>query len=136
MPSRFAIPTALVFVTLAAVAVAAPIAKDRFTVTDGDTIHMKGDKFGTCLVGYNAPETNRSNAKCSAEVALGKRATDRLRSLIYSAKSVALTKVACSCPSGTEGTSRCNFSRSCGVLRTREKRGSEAWPKAEGDRAG
>ena len=26
----------------------------RFTVTDGDTIHVKGEKFGTRLVGHNS----------------------------------------------------------------------------------
>ena len=52
-----------------------------------------------------------------AEVPLGRRATDRLRSLIYSARTVDLTRVPCSCPPGTEGTDRCNHSRSCGILR-------------------
>jgi hypothetical protein len=30
-----------------------------------------------------------------------------------------LERVACACPTGTEGTPRCNYGRSCGVLRAR-----------------
>jgi endonuclease YncB( thermonuclease family) len=57
-----------------------PIASNQFTVTDGDTIRVIGERKGTRLVGFNAPETR--NAKCARESELGKRATNRLKELV------------------------------------------------------
>ncbi|TCU10039.1 endonuclease YncB(thermonuclease family) [Rhizobium sullae] len=85
-----------------------------FTVTDGDTVHVAGERAGTRLVGFNTPET--FSPQCTHERELGNRAKERLKELV-SSPDVQLTKVACACPTGTEGTDACNYGRSCGVLK-------------------
>ncbi|WP_237358596.1 thermonuclease family protein [Rhizobium etli] len=85
-----------------------------FAVTDGDTVHVAGEKAGTRLVGFNTPET--FSPQCRYERELGNRAKERLKELV-SSPNVQLTKVACACPTGTEGTDACNYGRSCGVLK-------------------
>lgn len=84
-------------------------------VIDGDTLDITQQSANVRLVGFNAPEV--SSPKCSNELAMGRRATDRMRALIRSANSIELTRVRCACAPGTEGTSRCNFGRQCGVLK-------------------
>lgn len=86
----------------------------EFTVTDGDTVHVVGDAAGTRLVGFNTPE--KFSPQCEYERQLGERASSRLRELVAHG-STQLTKVACACASGAEGTSECNYGRSCGILR-------------------
>ena len=83
-------------------------------MTDGDTVHVVGDATGTRLVGFNTPEV--FSPQCQLERELGKRASSRLREMVAHG-SVQLTKVACACASGTEGTDKCNYGRYCGVLR-------------------
>lgn len=85
----------------------------EFTVTDGDTIRMS-DGTPVRLVGFNTPETYEP--MCEREARLGQKATDRLRDLVVSGNA-SVTMVACACRPGTEGTKRCNFGRSCGILR-------------------
>lgn len=85
----------------------------RFTVTDGDTIRMT-DGTPVRLVGFNTPE--KFEPMCAREAELGNRASERLSQLVASGKST-VTRVACACAPGTEGTDRCNFGRSCGILR-------------------
>jgi endonuclease YncB( thermonuclease family) len=84
-------------------------------VIDGDTLDIARQSANVRLVGFNAPEVG--SPKCSNELAMGRRATDRLRALIRSANSIELTRVRCACAPGTQGTSRCNFGRQCGVLK-------------------
>lgn len=95
-----------------------PIASARsnqgFTITDGDTVQVSGERAGTRLVGFNTPET--FSPQCEHERQLGERASARLRELVAHG-SARLTKVACACAPGTEGTSRCNHGRGCGVLK-------------------
>jgi endonuclease YncB( thermonuclease family) len=102
----------LAFVT--SIANAAPLSSGQVEVLDGDTIRAAGETFR--LVGFDAPETYR--ARCPSERELGNRATFRLRQLVASG-GLDLERIACSCPSGTEGTLRCNYGRSCGILRSR-----------------
>lgn len=105
----------LLAVTLSAsVAWSAPITADEVRIIDGDTIRVHHQKPDVRLVGFNAPETRR--AQCNAERALGDRATDRLRDLLRSSR-LDFEFVACACPSGTEGTPRCNYGRRCGTLK-------------------
>ncbi|TBF83150.1 thermonuclease family protein [Rhizobium leguminosarum] len=85
-----------------------------FTITDGDTVHVVGERAGTRLVGYNTPE--KFSPQCEYERKLGERASSRLRELVRS-PNLQLTKVPCACPAGSEGTDACNHGRSCGVLR-------------------
>lgn len=80
-------------------------------VIDGDTVDVAGERFR--LIGLNTPET--FEPRCSREYALGMRAKERLGELL-STGTPALTKMPCACPPGTEGTDRCNYGRSCGVL--------------------
>lgn len=85
----------------------------EFTVTDGDTVHVVGDAAGTRLVGFNTPE--KFSPQCEYERQLGERASARLRELVAHG-SARLTKVACACAPGTEGTKKCNYGRYCGTL--------------------
>nr|CAD6438678.1 nuclease [Rhizobium sp. Q54] len=85
----------------------------QFTVTDGDTIRM-ADGTPVRLLGFNTPE--KFEPMCAREAELGNRATERLRQLVSSGTST-VTQVACACAPGTQGTKRCNFGRSCGILR-------------------
>ena len=102
----------LAFVT--SIANASPLSSGQVEVLDGDTIRIAGETFR--LVGFDAPETYR--AQCASERELGNRATFRLRQLVADG-GLDLERVPCSCRSGTEGTPRCNYGRSCGVLRAR-----------------
>lgn len=86
----------------------------RFSVTDGDTIRVDGDPKGTRLVGFNTPEV--FSPQCQREGELGAKASARMKEIVSSSK-LSLTKVACSCRPGTEGTDQCNHGRSCGILR-------------------
>lgn len=94
-----------------------PIASARsnqgFTITDGDTVQVSGERAGTRLVGFNTPE--KFSPQCEHERQLGERASARLRELVAQG-SARLTKVACACAPGTEGTSKCNHGRYCGTL--------------------
>ncbi len=85
-----------------------------FAVTDGDTVHVAGERAGTRLVGFNTPE--KFSPQCEYERKLGERASSRLRELVRS-PNLQLTKVPCACPAGSEGTDACNHGRSCGVLK-------------------
>lgn len=88
----------------------------KISVTDGDTIRVAGQVVR--LVGFNSPETYR--AACAREQTLGDRATRRLEQLV-AAGNLDFARVRCSCPSGTEGTSECNYGRACGTLRANGK---------------
>ena len=83
-----------------------------FTVTDGDTVRMS-DGTRVRLVGFNTPE--KFEPRCSREAALGNRASERLKELVMSGAPI-VTRVACSCKPGTEGTNTCNYGRRCGTL--------------------
>jgi micrococcal nuclease len=91
------------------------ISAREFSITDGDTIRLNGSSAGTRLVGFNTPET--FSPQCERERTLGQRATARLRGIVATSR-LELEMVACACPPGTQGTDRCNFGRSCGMLRT------------------
>lgn len=88
--------------------------QQTFSVTDGDTIRLNGEVSGTRLVGFNTPET--LTPQCERERELGDRAKARLKEIVTKS-SLQLTKVACACLPDTEGTDRCNYGRSCGILR-------------------
>jgi|EndMetStandDraft_8_1072994.scaffolds.fasta_scaffold06784_6 endonuclease YncB( thermonuclease family) len=102
---------ALAFVT--SISNASPVDPSQVEVLDGDTIRTGGETFR--LVGFDAPETFR--AQCPTERELGNRATFRLRQLVAGG-GLDLERLSCSCPR-TEGTLRCNYGRSCGILRAR-----------------
>jgi endonuclease YncB( thermonuclease family) len=91
-----------------------PLASSDIDIIDGDTVRISGEVFR--LVGFDSPETYR--AQCPSERELGNRATFRLRQLVAGG-GLDLERVACSCRPRTEGTPRCNYGRSCGVLRVR-----------------
>ncbi|MGR9128932.1 thermonuclease family protein [Rhizobium leguminosarum] len=93
--------------------VAAVQSNQAFTITDGDTVHVSGELAGTRLVGFNTPE--KFSPQCEYERQLGERASARLRELVAHG-SARLTKVACACAPGTEGTKKCNHGRYCGTL--------------------
>ncbi|TCA08600.1 thermonuclease family protein [Rhizobium leguminosarum bv. viciae] len=94
--------------------IASVSANQAFTITDGDTVHVTGEGAGTRLVGFNTPE--KFSPQCEYERQLGERASARLLELVAQG-SARLTKVACACAPGTEGTGKCNHGRSCGVLK-------------------
>jgi len=105
----------LAITMLANPAMAEPIEPTSVRVIDGDTIAVGGRKPNIRLIGFNTPEIR--NAKCEDEGRLGVNATNRLRELVQ-AELLELTIVRCACKPGTEGTRRCNFGRSCGLLKT------------------
>jgi endonuclease YncB( thermonuclease family) len=91
---------------------AEPILSNQIVVLDGDTVRIRSQS--TRLVGFNAPETR--HAACPAEWLQGDAATRRLRELVRGGD-LDFTFVKCSCPTGTQGTTMCNYGRACGVLK-------------------
>jgi endonuclease YncB( thermonuclease family) len=85
---------------------------------DGDTIRANRSKPDIRLVGCDTPETTR--AKCTAESKLGTQAKTYLQKLIATGQ-LTVEIVRCACPSGTEGTDKCNKRRRCGVVRLGSK---------------
>jgi endonuclease YncB( thermonuclease family) len=81
-------------------------------VIDGDTVRLNGEVYR--LVGFDTPERG-DNARCDDERRRAEKATQRLRDLI-AAGNAHLTRVACACRPGEEGTRLCNFGRLCGSL--------------------
>lgn len=98
-------PTPILAVT------AQPAAVANVAIVDGDTVRVDGHSIR--LVGFNAPEI--FSPHCPRERTLGNRAKDRLAELV-AAGNVQMTRVACACRPGTEGTQRCNYGRGCGSL--------------------
>ncbi|CAK7262074.1 Thermonuclease family protein (plasmid) [Shinella sp. WSC3-e] len=84
-----------------------------FSVIDGDTLRLS-DGSRMRLVGFNTPESG-DRAACEREAELSARASARLQQLVTASRT-GVTQVACACPPGTEGTSKCNHGRSCGRL--------------------
>jgi endonuclease YncB( thermonuclease family) len=93
---------------------AEPIASSEIYVIDGDTIRVHDQPPNVRLVGFNAPET--WHAACPAEQLQGDKAAGRLRELVRASK-LDFEYVACSCPTGTQGTPVCNYGRNCGALK-------------------
>jgi endonuclease YncB( thermonuclease family) len=114
MRALFAGGVALFLTLVASIANASQVSSGQVEVLDGDTIRIGGETIR--LVGFDAPETHR--AQCPSERELGNRATFRLRQLVAGG-GLDLERIACACRAGTEGTPRCNYGRSCGVLRAR-----------------
>ena len=106
----------LAILIAATMASAEPIQPGAVQVIDGDTIGIGGKTVR--LVGFDTPEA--VNARCEAERSLAAKATDKLRQLV-AAGGLDLSQVACACPPGTEGTTACNYGRSCGVLKAAGK---------------
>jgi len=90
-----------------------PRSSGPIEVVDGDTVRHEG--FTYRLVGFDTPERG-DKARCDDERQRAEKATQRLRSLISAAGSPRLTRVACACRPGQEGTKNCNFGRLCGSL--------------------
>ena len=109
----------LMFLAVACVAnVAArsePIKPSQIFVVSGDTIEVFNRRPAVALLGFKAPERRPARAQCAAERALGSRATQRVRELV-SGGGLDYQARRCACESGTEGTSRCNLGRTCGIL--------------------
>jgi endonuclease YncB( thermonuclease family) len=82
-------------------------------IIDGDTVVATGGQHYR-LVGFDTPEKG-DLARCDSERQLAARATARQNQLITGGDA-RLTRVACACRSGTEGTRRCNFGRLCGTI--------------------
>jgi len=81
-------------------------------VIDGDTVRFAGAAYR--LVGFDTPERG-DKARCDDERRRAEAATTRLRGLIASGDA-RLTRVACACRAGLEGTRNCNYGRLCGSL--------------------
>jgi endonuclease YncB( thermonuclease family) len=82
-------------------------------VVDGDTIEFQGKRIR--LIDFDAPELGH-HAHCGIERMLAARAMSRLRQMITIGRDLDLQLVQCSCHSGTEGTTACNWGRACGHL--------------------
>lgn len=98
-----------------------PSAEIRVAITSGDIGVIDGDTvrvrpYGSIrLIGFNAPESRRNKARCTAEMTAGRMAKARLKELLRSG-TVSLSLMPCSCAPRTVGTPRCNFGRACGRL--------------------
>lgn len=90
---------------------AAPVAA-RLTVIDGDTVRSAGVAYR--LLGFDTPERG-DRALCDKEREFAERTASRLQNLIGSGVPK-LTRVACSCNAGTEGSAPCNEGRACASL--------------------
>jgi endonuclease YncB( thermonuclease family) len=89
-----------------------PAQSGRIKVIDGDTVRFNGERYR--LVGIDTPESG-DRARCDDERRRAEAATKRLRALVASGDS-RLTRVACACRPGQEGTPNCNYGRLCGSL--------------------
>ena len=81
-------------------------------VIDGDTVRFNGAVYR--LVGIDTPERG-NKARCDDERRRAEAATKRLRALVASGDAH-LTRVACACRPGQEGTRKCDYGRLCGSL--------------------
>ncbi len=97
---------------LPVVEIASQFSTQSFTVTDGDTIRLD-DGTRVRLNGFNAPESR--DPQCDREAILGNRAKERLEELVATGRT-RVSQVPCACKPGTEGTDKCNYGRSCGML--------------------
>lgn len=97
---------------LPVIEIASAFATQSFTVTDGDTIRLD-DGTSVRLNGFNAPESR--DPQCDREAILGDRAKERLEELSATGRTKVI-QVPCACKPGTEGTKKCNYGRSCGIL--------------------
>ncbi len=106
--STFVSPTP----ALPSIEIASAFETQSYTVIDGDTIRLD-DGTRVRLNGFNAPESHKP--QCDREAILGNRAKERLEEL--SATGVTkVIRIPCACKAGTEGSDKCNYGRSCGVL--------------------
>jgi len=90
----------------------APNQSVQIEVIDGDTVRFNGATYR--LVGIDTPERG-DKARCDDERRRAEAATTRLRALIASGDA-GLTRVACACRPGQEGSRYCNYGRLCGSL--------------------
>lgn len=102
----------MLFCALMAVGMASLVSAADLSVLDGDTVKSNGVTYR--LVGFDTPERG-DRALCDKERELAEKASARLTALV-SAGGTKLRQVACACKPGTEGSSSCNFGRSCAYL--------------------
>lgn len=77
-------------------------------VIDGDSVEFQGANVR--LIGFDTPEV-RGHEECDEELALGERASARLRELLEAHRAII-------CITGTD----CQFDRECGILAVRVSR--------------
>jgi endonuclease YncB( thermonuclease family) len=76
------------------------------------TVRLNGTAYR--LIGFDTPERG-DKAQCDEERRRAESATHRLLDLIATGNA-RLTRVACACPPGREGSRNCNYGRLCGSL--------------------
>ena len=92
-----------------------PIKSSQIFVVSGDTVEVFNRRPAVALLGFKAPERRPARAQCATERELGSKVTQRVRELINAGNLDYQTR-RCACEPGTQGTSRCNLGRGCGIL--------------------
>ena len=89
-----------------------PVLTGPIEVIDGDTVRLNGTAYR--LIGFDTPERG-DKAQCDDERRRAENATHQLLDLIATGNA-RLTRVACACPPGQEGSRNCKYGRLCGSV--------------------
>ena len=113
-PAHLAATVAIVVVAVAAQRLieSRDHAVGDLSIVDGDTVRAAGTVYR--LLGFDAPERG-DRALCDKERELAERATSRLQ-IVIAGGTPKLTRMACPCSAGTEGSAACNEGRACAAL--------------------
>lgn len=104
----------ILLVSMVCLSHAEPITAGEITVSDGDTIVVRGESYR--MVGYDTPEISTRRRKVGRdERAIARIATERFTELLKSG-TLDLTEVPCACSAKARREGTCNHGRKCALL--------------------